>query len=760
MADQPTSLARIGSGDLDPVRVDYLTPRHILTLWQSGAERLRPSREKIDLCQQVRRFATGPEVDIDWRREWGDDVADYVELALPERSSITNDLENALGATEPDLERVPQGTNDRAEHDADEFELWSASAQADELGGTDFDTLTGKSVEDGEYGLTILPDTADWWHVPLSIEAIDADEYEALSDKEKKDYTDDPDKDGNAVKERRYVRIDKRGKAARNKEYDRDKEGREPGDKDYKGYDKKRSEAAYTEAYERWLADHHPWVPRVIPALDVVPILTRGRGRKRWECTGLVVRTLYDRETLLEHGYEWLGRKDKREREHLPKASALLPRGFGADYAGQGDQLYLYEAFLMVQDTKGRPTPIVGYCVGGVGTWESDSEGPADNESVKLINLCERYGLPRVPFWTYSWGMHHAGEDDPAHYGIPVLWPVIPLLMALETHLIAHNAHAVENAYGGHVTTPNPDIRPEAYLEGENLDRLKNFRKPRTGEISVMPGPVQPFAQAVASPDAQYLETVFAQRLRMFQPDPASMGGDAGGASGHALVVSASLLKTAKRQIKQGIARDAEFLASRRSMMAQALWKKKGIRVPMHIVREKTISGDVKRQDEVLPFNPRWLGENNHKLVANFPSEANMAEVLTEMQLAETGYSTFENVRKKAGDPSPRTTELQVFADKMKRLPEYQQHLMYLWMLRRGQLEEAQTLKATGKLTAGGIPTNALSQADRPQQAAVPGTQITNPAEASKNGAVAGAIGQASAMSDSQALMQAGAPAA
>lgn len=696
-----------------PVSSRFVSAAQILDLWKRGSARLSASRKRVLLCSDIRRNKLAVRISDAWigSDEARSAAADWLEVALPERQMFDLNLGNPLEAGEPTFERIPLGETDTAVKDGDLLEVWSNSAREEIV---PWEVAVAKGREDGEYAGLLLPDTAAWNGCPSYLD-------------------------------------EKTGKP--DGRYDRDGRDRPSDDTAYSKRNEPSSRKAYDDERLAYIAEHPPFVARIIPALDCAPIFETGRGRRRWELSALVVRTLFERETLLKKGYRWIGRDRKQE------AAQLVQRGYGADLVGKAEQVYLYELYATEWDEKTKTLhPFVAYTVAGCGTWQTQSAygttsgSNNDDESVAVIDLYERYGIDR-PLWGYYYGMHFE-DDDPDHRGMPALYPLVGTILNVEGLLLAHNAHTHEYAFGGEYHTPDPSLAKEnAALLLDGQGNLLTPRRPRSGEIVTATGEVRPAAQNPASPDAGYMENVFLRSLRDNAPDPSQAGGG-GASSGHELVVSNGLLRTAKRQIREGGRQFVEDCGEWMLRVACALIRKEQAEVAVFAITEATVGddGEERRRKQALLLKDRWVGVN-YRLRAIFGEEATLADKSLIASEYEAGRASWDRYCKAFNISSPETERTKIVGDKFIMQSEmFQMRIQAAWLRRRGEEEAAQEIEAqlAGQMTPGGNPAALLPSRPGPEQ--VPGIRVPNMAQNVRAGVVSGEMGIAARQADGAAL--------
>jgi hypothetical protein len=663
---------------VDPISADNARTADLVSIWERTAARFTNSRFRILLCRDIRRNEAGVSIDPTWC-DGNEDVADWLEVALPDRQLLDVNLTNALATSVPKYTRAPRGSTQTDTDDADALELWGNSAIEQSV---DWPTPRGLAIQEGEYGVLVLPDTAAMADVPEYMQRISTEKHAKLKDT--KGWEKDEDGDG-------WHRP--------NPAYERDAKGRAPDHPQYTKRSEKASSKAHNDDYIDWLANHLPWTVQFISALDCVPILVRGKKRP-WECNGLLRRTLFDEEELLARKFKWEG-MGQRE---------LIPRSFDSDSTyGQGGQIYLYEAYLMLPATDGGPPhPTIVYSVGGAATTlgRSMSDG-TESEEASVIDLYEEYGI-ETKLWEYYWGCHL--QDDPDFRGMPYIWPMVPAITNLEGLLTADLAGAWKNSFGGHIVVPDQNVPPAAYMEGEGAKaQMRTFKAPKMGEVKLAPGLVTPFQQAMVGQGARYMEGVLERSIRSGSPDPATMGGEMGD-SGRQMVVAKELMVQGKSQIRQAILDTAEFVAECVLRIATAIMRRDGVPVAVYVNDERIVDGETKRQMSAVELKDRWVG-TNYRLFAEFPPEANLAEVEEEASLYERGLATFDDVQKKRGNPSPMTTRVKREAEEYWKTDAGKLELMLVAAQYRGDAKRAADLEMQldGLLQPDGTPTAALA---------------------------------------------------
>lgn len=696
--------------DQTPLTPKHATARQVVDLFMHGAKgRSQNSRRRIRFCQKLRRNLIGVTIPSAFFDQYGSAARDWAEVCLPERQELDLSLTQSLGAREPQLKRPPVGTNDTAQTMADEYESW-LNAVREQI--YPHDAIIGKAIQDGEYGLYGLPAAADMMKTP------------------------------------QYMAGDKPDPL-----WDRDHRDRAPEHPSYGGRHEGKSAKSYEDAYTYHMANHLPFAFGVIPALDCIPLFRRGWHRERFELAGLVRRSLFDREDLLKQRYRWMGQENR----------VLVPRGYSEDRQspmGADGQLWLYEAFLL--DDNGRP--FIARTVGGRGTWDLDGAGTVDDDkSAVIIDLEDEYGLCD-PMWSYQWGLH-TEDDDPDYRGMPFIYPLVPTILGIEATLSAAKTQMWDNAFSGHVTRPDKDTDPRVLMSGSDPKsmKLRDFRKPKMGEIVLMPGPVEPFAGAKVGDDAWKMAEAEMRLLRENTPGAQTFGGAEGAASGHAQVVNYDLFTAAKRHILDSGRQAAQFFGERVGMIAVAFARgdigKHKVRVPVYVTTEVEQDDGSTRQDaSSVEFNERWIA-GSYRVIAEYPDEENLAKIDLTFKLWQNGAATWEDLQAARGKPSPETERIKVGRDQQMQSDEGRLSLAARIARYRGDYEKAERLdeQMQQQFTEGGLPTAAVApefgQTAAPTENA---SMIQTPDMVSsmRGGIEAGQMGTAARQADAAAQMQ------
>jgi len=463
----------------DPIQLGSpISGAQVERLWRDTEARFVESRARIRRARDIQNKDIST---LTAETEW---------LTLPQRMmgvTLTNSFASQYGT--PELTRYGRpGPSDKS----DEIETILKATLERLIDVTD---LFGKAIQDGEWGVAVLPAEVDWASMP--------------------EYSEDG--------------------------YSLDSMDRSPGQPGFAGRDGARSRRGYDKAREDWLAQQQYVTIDLLDPTDCAPILVRGTRGHRFEARGLVVRRLYSREDLLATGY-------RCEALSTEKA-ALIPRGDRPSRLGKGGKLWLYTCYLQLwAEDDQRLVPVIVYSVAGQTTWRYD--GSTGEAEPAVIDLEDQYGLGR-PLWGYYWGIHTA-DPDPDRVGVPFMDAYADLVLALERMIAAGVFHAERSSYRGSWVEPSEQVPPEAYTETiENQLRLKRFDPPLSGELVTAPGRVTPDAPPPLGAAATQMLAAIEQELNQTAPDPSQPAGR--GASGHAVSLASGLLEAAHGDIPRGV---------------------------------------------------------------------------------------------------------------------------------------------------------------------------------------------------------------
>ncbi len=761
MADQDTLLPVPTD---PPIMFDGepITASRMVEIFERNWERAKPSRDAIKRTRDLRRKTLRTVLAKTWVDKNPEAAKNAMSL-LSERTTLEYDIKARAGAVEPAYvcEPSPPGREtDYQNAEAKEHYLneWRLS-----MFGVPFQTFLGKGVEDGEYGRVRLPADLAPDGRPDFFDRLTDEAYAALGESERTAYR----RDG-ADRHKRYTRMDERGKPAPSPTWDRDKAGRTRSAVMRRGEtfsrDQDTSSEAHDVAVQRYLLQRPASVGRVIPALDVAPIWAEGEGRERFKLIGLIERKLVSREEAIAAHHGWVGMGDR----------ALVPAGEDTrSVTGQQGQWYRYTLYLTNRDANGIERPLLLYCIGGKGTYDTrggyGSGREGDPNSVTVIDLYHEYGL-EGPLWSYHGGLT-SDDDNPAYRWRPYLDAFVDLILGIEGIQTSIRATTHLNAFTGYLEQPDEkllELDPEAMVEtGPAGKRLRRPEIPPAGEIRRRLGPIEPFNQATIGADAWRLEA--SDRLALAAATANDQANPAPGSSGHAIVVGETLAKVGKRQIREG-ARDAvvaDGIAHLKILDAIA-WKHQ-IRWPLQAI-EKPASGTIQKKKErprytFLEFDPAWVEGGAFGLKAAYPEEENIARIDQEFTLWRAGAGSFSDLQTARGKSDARAEWIEILKDKIRQDPRYLERIMLGVAYGTGDREMIALMKqlqAQGEMTqplpgvpgaANGLPTAALRRPG--EQTNQGGTTGGAPTAASvRGGIISGEKATASRTADATAQMQ------
>jgi hypothetical protein len=739
-----------------PITLDSFTTSQIIGLWDNTKRRFPRSRERIQYCNSVQQGGEGvirPDLATNSDGSSVDPHRDPLTMLMPQRWQIPIGMTNRMSENVPQIERRRTGTSPQASRDAELLATFLNVAVEETF---DVEECYGKAIEDAEYLIVVQPDTTHFEDSPSFMDTIPEARFKKLEETEQESYRPYDQRQGY------YVRVDKQGRRQMDPQWSRDGQGRARDSQGFTRESKVQSRKAWREAQKAYHASIPPWIVRIVSAMDCVPIFTRGRGKKRHQAIGVVIRTLYDIEELLEQDYRWPHRD-----EHWNNRQ-LIPTGWDPlNTYGAGGQIYLYEAHLMVQGH-----PIIAYSVGGETTgW--GIPGQADQQVDAKHDLLEEYGIPHL-FLHYGYGLHTA-SDNPDLRGVPVLYPIAKMLVGQESLIVATNVHTWKNAFGGYFLPIDPKAPRETYLESNGS--LKKFSMPGSGEVVPVPGIPVPAASAEISQTARYLIEQLQLHLRQAESDEL----EGHQTSGHGLNVASDIEQAANRQIPESVRESVEFVAESILEVCDAIKKTFGVPVGLWINEEIEPAADVPSEPQdhwrILELQDRWVA-GVYKVTAVFPRRGNLAEVSLLSQLQKQGQATMYDLLEARGKENPTTEIAKINAEQILiGTPEGKMAMLANALRQRGEAEKAAQLEAqlNGRLSQFGMPIAAMAgppQQQGPGGAAAPaggpggtgqagsmaGTQIPDIAASVRGGVVAGEVGQRAIMSDARTQVRGGEP--
>lgn len=753
-------------------RGQKVTPAMIVELDRAARRAKQQSRKRILLARAMRRKDPSSLVRLNakWRRKFPEAAA-VAALTSEHRVTLERNLIAAVGAVEPEFEREPLGfkPTDReyAEQCQSYLEEWR-------LRCVPAPSFVGKQVEDGEHALVVLPCDLDMDGCPDYYEYLDEAAHEKLSDDEKERYSQDDDD-----RRRRYVKRDRDGKRVPRAPYaslldESDDDKKKPAPEREKARDARHKAArdAHDEDVMQYILRKQldASAVRLIPALDCAPVFRRGKRRDRWELVALVERVLYEPWDLLDakDGYRWQHLGDRK----------LIPLAYGSDGKQLGDgetgvngQVYVYTAYLPVKDDEGRTRIKLCTTVGGAATWDSQSGRENDPDSVSVVDLYDEYGVEGEqgglwPFVTYHGGLH-TEDDDPDQYWQPYLTALIDRIKAIEASAGALRAAVSLLAFTGHFYSPDPrwastEDGMEAILDTEG--ELRRPRMPGPGEIEQGGGIITPAQQAQIGQDAWRLLEMDQRALAEATAIDQIPGGS-GDASGHSLLVQATLGQVAKRHIREGVLGAVVAAGEAHLRTLDAIYRKYKIRWPIRTVQERPMEGEPQTGRAPAMFDPAWVQDGQFNLSASYPEESNIAMVDLEANLYERGLGSFDDVQRARGKRDSDAERLKIDKDRLLKTPAADALRLRRVAKKIGDPDlqaiadlQAQELMAPDVPgVPGGVPSAALKRGA--QQGMTSGGSMPNIAASARGGEMAADQGAATLQANAQAALTGGAAA-
>lgn len=609
------------------------------------------------------------------------DGAENLVVSLPQKTTLPLRTVNVLERKRPRIRRYAANPTPRAQSISTNVETWANAAMNVCL---DWGKLMGKLFLESAVAAIAVPSPAHWERVPDFLDTVEEFRWRKFPKEKKSRYKKND--------EGLYDRVDKAGEAQPKRRYLRDEKGRAADDAHYTEgehtfkIDEHQSRKAYNEERLQYLARRLPFTVRLLSATDAIPIF--GSDDK---LTGLITRSKFSREALLERDYDW---------EPGPSDAALKKS------ADEDGEIELYEYWYEWQGH-----PMVAYSVNG-----SKATRFKDRETGDLIDaeidLYEEFGLRQLPV-KWAWGLK-IENDEKAKMGIPFLWPAIKAITVTEAFLTAKAVHAFTHAFPSYAIEVNPEImrsHPEIVLEGG---------KPREQTIKPMtaimaPGKVTPLTPPSTGGDVDSIVRLLMQSwMSLGQNDLPFGGGDA--TSGHDRALSRDYLESSMSQALQSGLEVYEFVAEMLIQSAIGITERWDVLVPVYanVPVPQTGFGKEKIQSnrKIVEFDPDWVGDIT-QVDAYYPRTAaeNIAMVTTYAQLYKEGLMTFYEFREKAlGDESPEATQIAIWIDIQLKTDEGRALIAQLAseMLGSDIDEEMQRLIDRGLMTEDGTPTAAL----------------------------------------------------
>lgn len=616
--------------------------------------------------------------------------AEGLVVSLPQKTSLPLRTVNVLERKRPKVRRYPANPTPRAQSISTNVETWVNAVMNDRL---DWGKLVGKLFLESACAVVAVPSPAHWERVPDFLDTVDADRWKKLSKEKRSKYR--KNEDG------LYERLGEDGEPSPKKRYLRDEKGRAADDEYYEGSSEKfvvddaQTRKAYTEERLQYLAKKLPFTVRIISATDAIPIF--GSDDR---LTGLLIRSRFSREELIEREYEW---------EEGP-TSSLIHKSEQED----GE----VELFEYIYERQGRP--YLSYAVNG--STSTRFPDPESGEMVDAeIDLYKEFGLRQMPAM-WAWGLRLENDEKPK-MGIPFLWPAIKAITVTEAFLTAKAIHAFNHAFPSWAIEVNPEIirsKPELVLE--NGKPREQVVKPMTALMA--PGRVTPLLAPSVGNDVDSIVKLLMQSW-MQQSDLPFGQGEA--SSGHDRALSRDYLESSMSQVLQSALNVYMFVAEMLIQAAIGITERWDVMVPVYanVPVPQTGFGKEKLQStrRIVEFDPDWVGEIT-QVDAYYPRTAaeNIAIVTTYAQLYKEGLMTFYEFREKAlGDESPEATQIAIWIDIQLKTDEGRALIAQLAseMLGSDVEEEMKRLVQRGLMTEDGTPIAALVDEEDPRARAL-----------------------------------------
>lgn len=632
------------------------TGGQLVQLWRATDARFPASRRRITRARDV---ATKDDLAL------GSDGTrtDPRTITLPQRLlaiTMTNSLSSQYGV--PELTRFGRPV---ASDKSDQIETVLKATLGELLAAED---LFGKATQDGEWGVAVVPAATRWDHVPVYSE----------------------------------------------EGYSLDADDRRKGSDGYTGRDPARSRRAYDRDYEDHCARCEYVAVDLIDPTDCAPILTRGTRGRRFTARGLVVRRLFEREELLDQGYDCPALASEK--------TALIPRGERASMRGRGGKLYLYTAYVSLWDEDdGCLVPCVAYSVGGQDTTRYSPR--SGRQEAALINLKAEWGI-ETPCWGYYHGMRTA-DPDPDRVGLPFLDAYADLVLALERMLAASVHHAERSSFKGSWVEPSENVPPEAYTETvENQLRLKSFDEPASGELMTAPGRVTPAAPPPLGSAATQMMAAMLGQLEATAPDPASPAGS--GASGHAMSLASGLIEAAHADIPRGVLECYQDVAQWVLETIAAVMRTKQVPYVIDANEElpPDVPGDRRSVSQRYVLSEKDIGDS-FKITAAWRQRPDPVNITLAMDRAMKGFASIVDVLEAAGETNTTYKIAEILYYKAVMTPGSPENLeLSAYVARkRGEVARAEQLELQAKqlLAPQGTPTDAIAPEARQMAAQAAG---------------------------------------
>lgn len=663
-------------------------PGDLAALWARHHPRYLQRDTGIRL---VRRLYAG-ELKVPLPKELNLEDKDLLEFGLPTKTMMPLKLTSILQDRHAKLRRsIDENGSPALQKRGTTTELW-ANAGTDEV--LDQDVLVDLLLNEGQCGVVLAISGSHWEERLDFVDLIDDATYSRMEP---------PARRGYQKRGTKYFRVDEAGVALPKKRFQRDSRGRAPQDGEPFQLDGKVSREMWQEEDRDFKARRFPFICRILPADDCIPIFGPNLTLE-----GLLVRTSYSTEQLLQRRYSW--EKD---------GSLMIPTGNREWGRGQapGEMLTLFEGYF--KDWQGKP-----YCTYEVeGASATYLETKSGDRALAVLDLYKEFGLTRLPAW-YDFGLHFAKSNiaNPGEpLGVPFAGPLITVL--LQKEMVA-NAIALKARWSGF---PGFFFKPDTELARDHPEFLLENNKPRVIEIKPMsvtavPGDIMPTQSPGLGPEIGAIMSIWNEALAEQSPNAAAFGSDgATGVTDRALIEeqtrrSLSMVTRAQLRIVKGV---GETLLEYGACYA----RRKGQPIPIFAdIPVPSLNGarSNKTKRGVVELDEDTVGES-YDLTAYFPRnfgdnlartqqvmEAYLKKLMPWREMRETGFE----------DEAPEETRMEMQLDRYYESDEYNASVLADALQITGDEKEAekQRLKAQGQLAPDGLPAAAYAGLPMPGQ--------------------------------------------
>lgn len=508
--------------------------------------------------------------------------------------------------------------------------------------------------------------------------------------------------------------------------YQRDSKDRSPEEvgKDFR-MDGKRTKQAYDEFATDFKAHRIPLVVRIVPAEQCIPQF--GPGMR---LDGLLVRSSYTEDQLKDQGYSWIGGDShpgpgRTANDSGPGARSVTlmeywHRGGVCFYAGQS--IYGSVGFRAYSETM-------------------KDDGPAE------IDLGKEFGLDRL-LAHYAYGLHFPDEENPDYRGMPFLYPFMSQMAGAQNLMTAKVAHTWRWAYGGIGVEPMEGAPPELLMEDGHPRKVSI--PPMTAVV--LPGRAVPLVHPGTAPEVDQSVAFLLNDVRGEMPQQGAFGG-AGAESGHDRSLIRAHLEDAYGMVLgdpddySGAIGAWRWIGSTLVECASKIAETQGHNVPVY-----TSSDVAEGQRRDYAEMTADLADGLYDMDAYYPNAEGenlpWAQLLAEWSLQGLiPHQMF--LEKGMGDQSPERTVVDIQVEKfLFGTPQGQQIIGEMVAESLGADREAEKyrLEQQGLMTPDGTPTQAM-----PQQGALTGMGVQNPAQSALGGIIAGGMGTGQMRADAMA---------